>query len=91
MCLVVGYMGKPTEMHIAAVKRIMRYLQGTLEFGILYKRGSTNSLQLLGWTYFEYARDGYNRKNTSCYEFKIGSKKFHGPQRSNQLAHYGQL
>lgn len=48
VCLVIRYMERSTEMHIATIKRIMRYLQGTLEFDILYQHESTNNLLLLG-------------------------------------------
>ena len=35
--LVSRYMSKPTELHMLAVKRIMRYLKGTIELGVFYK------------------------------------------------------
>lgn len=38
VCLVARYTEKPTKMHVDIVKRIMRNLQGTLEFGILYDK-----------------------------------------------------
>lgn len=34
------YMHSPTEAHFTALKRIIRYIKGTLNFGILLKRGS---------------------------------------------------
>ncbi|MCI16949.1 copia-type polyprotein, partial [Trifolium medium] len=37
VCLAVRYMERPTDMHVAAIKRVMRYLKGTLSLGILYK------------------------------------------------------
>lgn len=60
-------------MHVATIKRIMRCLQGKMEFGFLYQHGSANDLQLVGWTYFGYARDGDDRKSTLGNIFKIGS------------------
>lgn len=36
------FMTNPTDVHFAAVKRILRYLQGTLHKGIFYS--STNAL-----------------------------------------------
>ena len=35
------HMAKPTSVHIAAVKRILRYLRGTPNLAIVYKRGSS--------------------------------------------------
>lgn len=51
----------------------MRYLQGTLDFGTLYKHEGTTRMKLLGWTDSNYAGDEDGRKNTSRDVFKIGS------------------
>ncbi|GAU28453.1 hypothetical protein TSUD_55040 [Trifolium subterraneum] len=37
VCLVARYMDRPTKIHMAAIKRILRYLKGTMGFGIMYK------------------------------------------------------
>jgi histone deacetylase 1/2 len=50
-------MERPTEMHVAAVKRIMRYLKGSISHGIMYKRESNGALQLNGWTDSDYVED----------------------------------
>ncbi|MCH83109.1 copia-type polyprotein [Trifolium medium] len=47
VCLVARFMERPTEMHVAAIKRIMRYVKGTIGFGLLYKK-TTDDLQLIG-------------------------------------------
>ena len=38
------HMAKPTSVHMAAVKRILRYLRGTPNLAIVYKRGSSFDL-----------------------------------------------
>jgi hypothetical protein len=38
--LISRYMEKLTEMHLQASKRILRYLKGTMELGIGYRKGS---------------------------------------------------
>lgn len=38
------YMERPTVMHYNAVKRIMRYIKGTLHFGLVYTREVGNYL-----------------------------------------------
>jgi hypothetical protein len=73
VCLVARYMERPTEMHVAAVKRILRYLKGSLSFGIWYKNGNGDDLQLIGWTDSDYAGDSDDRKSTSGYVFKLDS------------------
>ncbi|XP_020551342.1 uncharacterized protein LOC110012391 [Sesamum indicum] len=35
--LVSRYMENPTQLHLQLAKRVLRYLQGTMEYGILYK------------------------------------------------------
>lgn len=37
VCLTSRYMERPTETHMMAMKRIMRYVKGTISLGILYK------------------------------------------------------
>ena len=37
--LINRYMENPTKMHMLAAKRILRYLQGTRDFGIFYRKG----------------------------------------------------
>ncbi|MCI59842.1 hypothetical protein A2U01_0081097, partial [Trifolium medium] len=66
VCLVARFMERPTEMHITAIKRIMRYVKGTIGFGVRYKKTSEN-LQLNGWTDSDYAGDLDDRKSTSGY------------------------
>jgi len=39
--LVSRYMGKPTELHLRVVKRALRYLKGTISYGIFYKKGGS--------------------------------------------------
>jgi hypothetical protein len=73
VCLVARFMERPTEMHIAAVKRILRYLKGSLSYGILYKKSQNEEMSLYGWTDSDYAGDLDDRKSTSGYVFKIGS------------------
>lgn len=65
--LLSRYMSKPTKMHLLAVKRVLRYLKGTLDFGIWYKRGGVGELQV--YTDSDFAGDVDGRKSTSGYVF----------------------
>ena len=69
--LISRYMGKPTEMHMAAAKRILRYLKGSWNFGILYKWGWFDELE--AFTDSDYAGDVDDRKSTSGYVFLLNS------------------
>ncbi|XP_058762697.1 secreted RxLR effector protein 161-like [Vicia villosa] len=74
VCLVSRYMERPIKIHVAAVKRIMRYLQNILDFGIWFKHEEKNNLQLFGWRDSDYTKDRDDRKSTSGYMFNIGSR-----------------
>ncbi|CAL5351786.1 unnamed protein product [Camellia sinensis] len=69
--LISRYMEHPTELYLLAAKRIFRYLKGTTDFGILYKKGEQSGL--IGFTDSDYAGDSNDRKSTSGYIFTMGS------------------
>jgi hypothetical protein len=71
VCLASRYMERQTEMHMATVKRIMRYLKGTLSLGILYKCKADKELMLQGWSDSDYAGDHDDRKSTSGFIFTM--------------------
>ncbi|GJU09865.1 hypothetical protein Tco_1132261 [Tanacetum coccineum] len=49
ICMCARYQARPTEKHLNAVKRIFRYLKGTVHAGCQDTRRSTSgSIQLLG-------------------------------------------
>jgi hypothetical protein len=73
VCLVARFMDRPTEMHFAAVKRILRYVKGTLDYGILYRHVTNGNLKLLGWSDSDYIGDLDDRKSTSGYVFMLGT------------------
>ena len=45
---VARFQAAPKENHIIAVKRIFRYLKGTLDFGLWYPKG--NDLTLMAYS-----------------------------------------
>ena len=57
------YQAAPKECHLLAVKRIVRYLIHTPNFGIWYPKGS--SFDLVGYSDSDYAGDKVDRKSTS--------------------------
>ncbi|KAL2328979.1 hypothetical protein Fmac_022406 [Flemingia macrophylla] len=69
--LISRFMSQPTQMHMQAAKRVLRYLQGTVNFGILYKKGGNE--ELLGYTDNDYAGDLEDRKSTSGYVFLMSN------------------
>lgn len=69
--LISRYMAKPTELHMQAAKRALRYLKGTVSLGIFYKKGGTK--ELFGFTDSDYAGDVEDRKSTSGYVFLLSN------------------
>lgn len=68
--LVSRYMERPSKQHLAAAKRIMCYVQGTVGFGIQYRpRGEEI---LVGYVDSNYAGDEDDRRSTSGYTFLFG-------------------
>ncbi|CAI0627471.1 unnamed protein product [Linum tenue] len=68
VCLLSMFMAKPTRLHMVAAKRVLRYLKGTLGYGIRYKAGAQND-RLLSYTDSDYAGDINDRRSTSGYVF----------------------
>ncbi|KAL4355035.1 hypothetical protein GQ457_06G000650 [Hibiscus cannabinus] len=52
--VVSRYMSNPKKPHLDAVRRILRYVKGTISFGILYKK--TKECQVTGYCDADYAR-----------------------------------
>ncbi|CAI0540521.1 unnamed protein product [Linum tenue] len=61
-------MAKPTRLHMAVAKRVLRYLKGTLEYGIRYTPHDQDE-GLVGFTDSDYAGDINDRRSTSGYVF----------------------
>ncbi|GJT93539.1 ribonuclease H-like domain-containing protein [Tanacetum coccineum] len=59
------YMHDPREPHLAALKRILRYVQGTLDLGLHLYASSTTSL--VGYTDADWAGCPSTRRSTSGY------------------------
>ncbi|KAJ9567184.1 hypothetical protein OSB04_003150 [Centaurea solstitialis] len=57
------YQCDPRESHLSAVKRILRYLKGTPDFGLWYPKDS--GFELIAYTDSDHAGCKLNRKSTS--------------------------
>jgi len=64
------YQANPKEVHLKAVKRIIRYVKGTTEYGLWYPMGT--SLDLIGYSDADWAGSADDRKSTSGACFYIG-------------------
>jgi Reverse transcriptase (RNA-dependent DNA polymerase) len=68
---VSQYMHAPTVCHWAAVKRILRYLNGTIHFGLTIRPSS--SLEITAFSDSDWARCPDDRKSTTGYLVFLGS------------------
>ena len=76
IAFAVGYvsrfMERPTSEHLSAVKRILCYIAGTIDYGCYYKRGGSE-LKLCGYSDADMGGDVDTRKSTTGVLFYLGS------------------
>ncbi|GJR94503.1 retrovirus-related pol polyprotein from transposon TNT 1-94 [Tanacetum coccineum] len=71
-CLCARYQAKPTEKHLKEVKRIFRYLRGTVNTGLWYTKDS--GFELTGFSDADYAGCKDTFKSTSGGAQFLGEK-----------------
>nr|GEU69124.1 copia protein [Tanacetum cinerariifolium] len=71
-CLCARYQAKPTEKHLKEVKRIFRYLRGTVNMGLWYTKDS--GFKLIGFLDAGYAGSKDTFKSTSGGAQFLGEK-----------------
>jgi hypothetical protein len=69
---VSQYMAGPDEEHLAAVKRILRYEEGTTSYKLTLG-GEPAAMKLEGWSDADWAANDIDRKSISGYCFKLGA------------------
>ena len=74
ICSAVGilsqFMSKPSKEHWQGIKRIMRYISGTLDYCLLF-HANDSELMLSGYADADWASDVQSRKSTSGYIFQL--------------------
>lgn len=68
---VSRYLENPTESHVTAVKRILKYIKTTIDYGLRYD--SSVTMDLNGYSDADYAGDKETRRSTSGHVFWFGS------------------
>ena len=86
------HMAQPSADHWSGIKRIFRYIKGTLNFGLRFAAGNST---LHGYSDADWAGNKDTRRSTSGYVFRIGdstiswsSKKQRTVARSSTEAEY---
>ncbi|KAG8472152.1 hypothetical protein CXB51_036605 [Gossypium anomalum] len=90
---VCQFMHAPTTVHVVALKRILRYLRGTLSHGLMFCR--SDRLSLVGYADANWGHDFDDRRSTTGYCVYFGqipiswsSKKQQVVSRSTAEAEY---
>lgn len=64
-------MSHPSIDHWQGIKRIMRYIKGTLDYGIEFNASENDAIKLIGYSDADWAGDVVSRKSTSGFVFKL--------------------
>jgi len=67
--LISRFINNPKKSHLTAAKRILRYVKGTLEYGILFPRKTDQ--RTMGYSDSDWRGDKTNRRRTIGYLFKF--------------------
>lgn len=100
---VCQFLHNPTDVHLHAVKRILRYVKGTLDTGLVFKKGNTSilykhtplSVNIQAFCDADWAGDPNDRKSTTGFVILMNgtpiswcSKKQSAVSRSSTEAEY---
>ncbi|CAL9010688.1 unnamed protein product, partial [Prunus brigantina] len=72
--LLMKFMTSPTKKHMGVARRVLRYVQGTLSYGIEYVRNQSTTL--VGFCDADWAGSEDDSRSTSGYAFSFGSGAF---------------
>ena len=65
------YMPRPSKDHWMGVKRVLRYLKGTLKYDLQFSTGEEGEPELVGYSGADWVGDVDTRRSTSGYVFQI--------------------
>ncbi len=69
--VVSRFLSNPKETHVNAVKRILKYLRGTIDYGIIFEKNHKQNI--LCYSDSDYASDPETRRSTSGNVFMLGT------------------
>jgi hypothetical protein len=64
-------MEQPRQVHLVATKHVIRYLKGTLDYGLRYV--TNHEFGLYGYSNSDWVDNIHDRKSTLAYCFSLGS------------------
>ncbi|KAI5328948.1 hypothetical protein L3X38_028345 [Prunus dulcis] len=72
--LSARFMHNPTKKHMGTAKRVLRYVQGTINYGTAYDKGK--GAMLIGYCDSDWSGSEDDMRSTSGYAFNLGSGAF---------------
>jgi hypothetical protein len=69
---VSRFMEKPRQEHLAAVKHLLRYIAGTVDYGIVYPKLLNGDNRLTGYSDSDWGGDADERRSTAGVIFFLG-------------------
>jgi hypothetical protein len=69
---VSRFMEKPRHEHLAAVKHLLRYIAGTVDYGLVYPKFTKGNNRLIGYSDSDLGGDVDERKSTAGVIFFLG-------------------
>ena len=70
VAILSQFMANPNKEHWTGVKRVLRYVKGTSNYGLVYRY--SDEFTLTGYSDADWAGDEATRKSMSGYIFKLG-------------------
>lgn len=64
------FMAKPSKEHWVGAKRVLRYIKGTMNYGLVFD-GRSATCSIVGYSDADWANDLDTRRSTSGYAFQI--------------------
>jgi hypothetical protein len=69
-------MHQPSKTYFGVAKRVLRYMQGTKDYGLMFERNESEDVELFGFCDSDWAGSMDDMKSTSGYCFTLGSGIF---------------
>lgn len=77
------FMHCPSELHLRAAKRVIRYIKGTTDFGVKFKR--SKEFKLVGFSDSDWGGSIDDMKSTFGYCFTLGSGVFSWSSKKQEI------
>nr|GEU73622.1 retrovirus-related Pol polyprotein from transposon TNT 1-94 [Tanacetum cinerariifolium] len=72
--LISRFMEEPTTKHLKISKRILRYIKGTIDYGMFYS--TSEDFKLVGYSYSDWAGSKDDGRSTLGFLFFLGNNAF---------------